>query len=510
MAQYTERPDDYVQEPRSSGRKFDTARTLVPRPVVEDRTTGGTVGIIAFGSSHWAVQESRDQLREEAGLKTSYLRLRAYPFTPEVDDFIRRHDRVYVVEQNRDAQMLSLLLMDGEAAARDAPAQRAALQRSADRRAQHHGRAFCNRNERIVGAGLHASPPGIHSDTSTHSRTETHQPHQPRRVASYRGSKTTLCAGCGHNAISERIIDAFFEMGVDPKRVVKLSGIGCSSKSPAYFLNPSHGFNSVHGRMPSVATGAMLANRSMLAIGVSGDGDTGAIGIGQFVHLMRRNLPLIYIIEDNGCYGLTKGQFSPTADLGSKAKNGVVNDLPPIDTCALAIELGASFVARSFSGDKKQLLSVLKAAISHRGTSMIDVISPCVTFNDHDGSTKSYSYVKDHDEPLGEISFVPFFEDITVEYEPGIDDGREDARRLAAVPAQGRRGLQPVGQDRRDAAAARDRAPRRVRDRHPLHRAGQGRLHRHAEPRRRAAGVAADGAHAPAAAALDEIMESLR
>jgi 2-oxoglutarate ferredoxin oxidoreductase subunit beta len=237
--------------------------------------------------------------------------------------------------------------------------------------------------------------------------------------APYRGSKTTLCAGCGHNAITERIIDAFYEMGVDPKRVMKFSGIGCSSKSPAYFLNPSHGFNSVHGRMPSVATGAMLANAGMLGIGVSGDGDTGAIGIGQFVHLMRRNLPLIYIIEDNGCYGLTKGQFSPTADLGSKAKNGVVNDLPPIDTCALAIELGASFVARSFSGDKKQLQAILKAAIAHRGTCMIDVISPCVTFNDHEGSTKSYAYVKDHDEVLGEVSFVPFFEDIAVEYEAG-------------------------------------------------------------------------------------------
>src|SRR3954447_2961202 len=238
-------------------------------------------------------------------------------------------------------------------------------------------------------------------------------------LQAYRGSKTTLCAGCGHNAISERVIDACYEMGVDPKRVLKLSGIGCSSKSPAYFLNPTHGFNSVHGRMPSVATGAMLANKTMMAIGVSGDGDTGAIGIGQFVHLMRRNLPLIYIIEDNGCYGLTKGQFSPTADVGTKAKNGVVNDLPPIDTCALAIELGASFVARSFSGDKKQLLSVLKAAISHRGTAMIDVISPCVTFNDHEGSTKSYAYVKDHDEPLGEVSFVPFFDDISVEYDAG-------------------------------------------------------------------------------------------
>ena len=238
-------------------------------------------------------------------------------------------------------------------------------------------------------------------------------------VSSYRGSKTTLCAGCGHNAISERIIDAFFEMGVDPKRVLKLSGIGCSSKSPAYFLNPSHGFNSVHGRMPSVATGAMLANRSMLSIGVSGDGDTGAIGIGQFVHLMRRNLPLIYIIEDNGCYGLTKGQFSPTADMGSKAKNGVVNDLPPIDTCALAIELGASLVARSFSGDKKQLLSILKAALAHRGTVMLDVISPCVTFNDHEGSTKSYAYTREKNVELVQTDFVPFTTAITTEYDPG-------------------------------------------------------------------------------------------
>ena len=238
-------------------------------------------------------------------------------------------------------------------------------------------------------------------------------------IQPYRGGKTTLCAGCGHNAISERVIDACFEMGIDPRRVLKLSGIGCSSKTPAYFLGDAHGFNSVHGRMPSVGTGALLANGKMFAIGVSGDGDTGAIGIGQFVHLMRRNLPLVYIIEDNGCYGLTKGQFSPTADLGSTLKNGVVNELPPIDTCALAIELGASFVARSFSGDKKQLLAVLKASLAHRGTAMIDVISPCVTFNDHEGSTKSYAYAKEHDELLGEVNFVPFFEDITVDYDPG-------------------------------------------------------------------------------------------
>jgi 2-oxoglutarate ferredoxin oxidoreductase subunit beta len=238
-------------------------------------------------------------------------------------------------------------------------------------------------------------------------------------IATYKGSKSTLCAGCGHNAISERIIEAFYEMGVEPHRVAKLSGIGCSSKSPAYFLGASHGFNAVHGRMPSIATGTMLANHTLVAIGVSGDGDTASIGIGQFVHLMRRNLPVIYIIEDNGVYGLTKGQFSATADIGSKLKTGVVNDLPPIDTCALAIQLGATYVARSFSGDKRQLLALLEGAVAHRGTSMLDVISPCVTFNDHEGSTKSYSYVKDHDEPLADISFVPFFQDIAVDYEPG-------------------------------------------------------------------------------------------
>jgi 2-oxoglutarate/2-oxoacid ferredoxin oxidoreductase subunit beta len=238
-------------------------------------------------------------------------------------------------------------------------------------------------------------------------------------VMEYKGGKTTLCAGCGHNAISERIIDAMYDMGVQPERVAKLSGIGCSSKSPAYFMNRSHSFNSVHGRMPSLATGAMLANRNLIALGVSGDGDTASIGIGQFVHLMRRNLPIIYIIEDNGVYGLTKGQFSATADLGSKLKTGVINDLPPIDTCALAIELGATFVGRSFSGDKKQLLSMLKAAIAHKGTVMLDVVSPCVTFNDHEGSTKSYKYMKEHEEVLQDINFVPSFEEIDVEYDPG-------------------------------------------------------------------------------------------
>jgi 2-oxoglutarate/2-oxoacid ferredoxin oxidoreductase subunit beta len=251
-------------------------------------------------------------------------------------------------------------------------------------------------------------------------------------VLEYKGGKTTLCAGCGHNAISERIIDAMYEMGVQPEFVIKPSGIGCSSKSPAYFMSRSHSFNAVHGRMPSVATGALLANRKVVALAVSGDGDTASIGIGQFVHLMRRNLPIMYIIENNGVYGLTKGQFSATADIGSKLRTGVVNDLPAIDTCALAIQLGATFVARSFSGDKKQLLMMLKAAIAHRGTAMLDVVSPCVTFNDHEGSTKSYKYMKDHEEAITELSFVPHFEEINVEYEPGtaVDVTMHDGSRL--------------------------------------------------------------------------------
>jgi len=238
-------------------------------------------------------------------------------------------------------------------------------------------------------------------------------------ILDYRGGKSTLCAGCGHNAISERIVDAMFEMGVEPERVVKMSGIGCSSKSPAYFMARSHSFNSVHGRMPAVTTGAMLANKTLTALGVSGDGDTASIGAGQFVHLMRRNLPMIYIIEDNGVYGLTKGQFSATADIGSKLKTGVINDLPAIDTCALAIQLGATFVGRSFSGDKKQLVAMLKAAIAHKGTVLLDVISPCVTFNDHEGSTKSYKFLQENDEPINEIGFVASFDDIEVDYDSG-------------------------------------------------------------------------------------------
>jgi 2-oxoglutarate ferredoxin oxidoreductase subunit beta len=237
--------------------------------------------------------------------------------------------------------------------------------------------------------------------------------------ADYDGAKTTLCPGCGHNAITAAIIQAAYESNLEPHKLAKLSGIGCSSKTPAYFLSRSHGFNAVHGRMPSIATGVHVANRELVLIGVSGDGDTASIGLGQFCHLVRRNVPVVYIIENNGVYGLTKGQFSATADVGSTMKTGKVNELMPIDCCALALELGCSFVARSFSGDVKQLRALLKAAFTHRGTAVLDVISPCVTFADHPGSTKSYAYVKEHDEPIHSIDFVPYFDDTLIDYEPG-------------------------------------------------------------------------------------------
>jgi 2-oxoglutarate ferredoxin oxidoreductase subunit beta len=261
------------------------------------------------------------------------------------------------------------------------------------------------------------------------SATATPPPKKVNRlgleVLSYKGGKTTLCAGCGHNSISERVIECFWEMGIQPTRVAKFSGIGCSSKSPAYFLNLAHGFNAVHGRAPAVATGALLANKNLLGIVATGDGDTVSIGLGQFMHMLRRNLPLIYIIEDNGVYGLTKGQFSATADVGAKLKTGVINDLPAIDVCLAGMEMGATLIARSFSGDKKQLQAILKACIAHNGLSIVDVVSPCVTFNDHEGSTKSYSYMKEHEEPIHEIDFVPHFEDISVEIEEGTTQSVE-------------------------------------------------------------------------------------
>ena len=235
----------------------------------------------------------------------------------------------------------------------------------------------------------------------------------------YKGAESTLCKGCGHDSITSQIIASLWEMGVPPHRVAKMSGIGCSSKTTAYFLGRSHGFNSVHGRMAPITTGAYLANNKMIYIGVSGDGDTASIGLGNFLHMMRRNVPCIYIVENNGVYGLTKGQFSATADKGSVSKGGVINDSEPIDCCALAIKMGCQFVARSFSGDFKQLGALLKAAVAHDGAAFIDVVSPCITFNNHEGSTKSLAYAKSHEEPLHEIGFVPFFEKIEADYDPG-------------------------------------------------------------------------------------------
>lgn len=235
----------------------------------------------------------------------------------------------------------------------------------------------------------------------------------------YEGVISTLCAGCGHDSISGAIVQACYEMSILPHRIAKLSGIGCSSKSPNYFLNNSHGFNSVHGRMPSVATGANLANKELLYLGVSGDGDTASIGMGQFVHAIRRNLNITYIVMNNGCYGLTKGQDSATADLGSINKGGSANPFEGIDLAGLALELGATFVARSFSGDKAQLIPLIKAAMSHHGFAFIDVVSPCVTFNNNPGSTKSYDYTREHIEALSMIDFVPEATEITVDYAEG-------------------------------------------------------------------------------------------
>ena len=235
----------------------------------------------------------------------------------------------------------------------------------------------------------------------------------------YEGKVSTLCAGCGHDSISAALIQAFWELDVQPHRVAKLSGIGCSSKTPDYFLGNSHGFNTVHGRMPSVVTGANLANRDLIYIGVSGDGDSASIGLGQFAHIMRRGVNMLYILENNGVYGLTKGQFSATADAGSKAKRGGINTDAAVDTVSLALLMGATLVARSFSGDKTQLVPLVKAGLAHEGAAFIDVISPCVAFNNHPGSTKSYDYFREHNEAVNRLDFWPSRDAITVDYSEG-------------------------------------------------------------------------------------------
>jgi len=256
------------------------------------------------------------------------------------------------------------------------------------------------------------------------AKPKLHHPDLPRNKLGYtrrdyEGAISTLCAGCGHDSISAAIVQAFFDLDIAPHRVAKLSGIGCSSKTPTYFLGNSHGFNSVHGRMPSVLTGANLANRDLIYLGVSGDGDSASIGIGQFMHVLRRGVNMVYIVENNGVYGLTKGQFSATADKGSKAKRGAVNSDEPIDMVMLALQMGATFVARGFSGDKEQLIPLIAAAVLHKGAAFIDVISPCVAFNNHPGSTKSYDYVREHNEAVNFLDVMVPREPITAEYGPG-------------------------------------------------------------------------------------------
>ena len=256
------------------------------------------------------------------------------------------------------------------------------------------------------------------------AKPKLHHPDLPKNKLGltrrdYEGAISTLCAGCGHDSISAAIIQACWELAIQPHRVAKLSGIGCSSKTPTYFLGQSHGFNSVHGRMPSVLTGANLANRDLVYLGVSGDGDSASIGLGQFAHSIRRGVNMCYIVENNGVYGLTKGQFSATADRGSKAKRGAVNTDEGIDLVSLALQLGATYVARSFSGDKAQLVPLIKGALTHEGAAFIDVLSPCVAFNNHEGSTKSYDYVRDHNEAVNRLDVITLRTEITADYEPG-------------------------------------------------------------------------------------------
>jgi len=321
------------------------------------------------------------------------------------------------------------------------------------------------------------------------AKPKLHHPDLPKNKLGltrrdYEGAISTLCAGCGHDSISAAIIQACWELAIQPHRVAKLSGIGCSSKTPTYFLGQSHGFNSVHGRMPSVLTGANLANRDLIYLGVSGDGDSASIGLGQFAHSIRRGVNMCYIVENNGVYGLTKGQFSATADRGSKAKRGAVNTDEGIDLVSLALQLGATYVARSFSGDKAQLVPLVKGALMHEGAAFIDVISPCVAFNNHEGSTKSYDYVRDHNEAVNRLDVITLRTEITADYEPGtvqevrqhdgsvlrlrkLEDAYDPSDRIAAMTyvqsryAEGEivTGLLYVHEEARDLHASLDTVP---------------------------------------------------
>ncbi len=426
-ARYTEEGRPYVDNMQRLLRKFETAKRLVPRPVKREAREADPlwrdlfrVELAGDGGSARSIGSARHPSRHAAP--------RAFPFHDEVLDFVTNHERVFVVEQNRDKQMRTLL--DDRVGNRPGPAcPDPALRRHPDHRAVHRQgdrRHARRRHPRPVAQGAAVIKWFLVEVPMTYIvKPKLHHPKLPTNALGYthrdyEGSVSTLCAGCGHDSISAAIIQACFELALPPHRIAKLSGIGCSSKTPTYFLGQSHGFNSVHGRMPSVLTGANLANHDLLYLGVSGDGDSASIGLGQFAHCIRRGVNMVYIVENNGVYGLTKGQFSATADKGSKARRGrgqhrCARSIWWASRCSSAPRL----VARSFSGDKAQLVPLIKAAMEHKGAAFIDVISPCVAFNNNPESTKSFDYVRAHNEAVNQLDFMVEREAITADYAPG-------------------------------------------------------------------------------------------
>ena len=396
-ARYSERGPDYIYNMERLLKKFATAATLVPQPVLRRAAEPTRVGVIYFGSTSPAMREALDVLEAE-DVHLDALRLCAFPFPKSVHR-LHRGARQGVRGRAEPRRADALAARQRARRRSCAAGARAALRRHADHGALHR-RGDPQGDDPAQGVRMtFIAKPRLH-----HPTLHVNKVGYTRR--DYEGRISTLCAGCGHDSISAAIIQACWELDIEPHRVAKLSGIGCSSKTPDYFLGASHGFNTVHGRMPSVLTGANLANRDLLYLGVSGDGDSASIGLGQFANAMRRGVRMAYIVENNGVYGLTKGQFSATADQGSKSKKGVVNNDSPVDLVGLALQLGATYVARSFSGDKEQLVPLIKGAMAHGGAAFIDVISPCVTFNNHGGSTKSYDYVRQHNEAVSRIDFI--------------------------------------------------------------------------------------------------------
>ena len=415
-ARYSETGPDYIYNVQRLLKKFDTATRLVPPPQVRAAAKKTRLGVMYFGSTAPAMDEAlaalagrRHPPRRDAAACISVSRERAR---------VHRHPRPRVC-RGAKPRCADAHAADQRARNRSVVAdRRAALRRHTDHRALHHRQ---HHQARARAGGGTASR---ESQMTYITKPKLHHPSlTPNKVGytrrDYEGKVSTLCAGCGHDSISAAIVQACWELDIEPHRVAKLSGIGCSSKTPDYFLGASHGFNTVHGRMPSVLTGANLANRELLYLGVSGDGDSASIGLGQFAHAMRRGVRMVYIVENNGVYGLTKGQFSATADRGSRSKKGAVNNDAPVDLIGMALQLGASYVARGFSGDKAQLVPLIKGAIGHGGAAFLDVISPCVAFNNHAGSTRSYDHVRQHNEALNRIDFIALAPEIKAEPAPG-------------------------------------------------------------------------------------------